>query len=233
MNNTNSYKDFILEPELNLSLRDFLSHYKRYPVMAITGPAGVWKSTLTKILAELLGWIIYTELPDQNPFLSIIKNTKWKVSDLTLWLNNQNYFLATDVAQITKWFIESKFFPVIFDFALTQPFIFSDINLSGNKKKAFDEIFSEQFTTLPKPDIIIEITATDSILVNRLAQRWKYIDEFIIKITEKVNSYYKWWIVQDYFKWSTIKRIENNTELNLTQINWLIKWLVEEMSLNK
>ncbi|MCK9272872.1 deoxynucleoside kinase [Candidatus Gracilibacteria bacterium] len=230
MNKSDSYRDFISEPELNMTLKEFLKHYKRFPVIAITGPAGVGKSTFTRILADFLGGIIYTELPDENPFLSIIKNTKGKVSDLTLWLNNQNYFLATDVAQVTKGFIESKFFPIIFDFALTQPFIFSDINLSGDKRKAFNSIFTEQFKTLPKPDIIVEIKATNDVLVKRLIQRGKYIDDFVIKMTERINSYYNGGIVQDYFRGSTIKRIENNADLNVAQISGLIKGLIEEIS---
>jgi hypothetical protein len=39
MNKSDSYRDFISEPELNMTLKEFLKHYKRFPVIAITGPA--------------------------------------------------------------------------------------------------------------------------------------------------------------------------------------------------
>lgn len=225
----NDYKNLISEPEINLSLSEFLKYYKRYPVIAITWPAWVGKSTFTKILSDYLNWIVYTELPDSNPFLSIIKNTKWKVNDITLWLNNQNYFLATDVAQITKWFIEAKVSPVIFDFALTQPFIFSDMNLSWNKLESFNGMFSEQFSSLPKPDLIIQVTASDDVIIERLAKRWKHIDDFVIKMTVKLNSYYKSWVIEEFYWEDRVKKVSNNEQLNPDDINKIVKWLVEEI----
>lgn len=120
----------IIIPETHTTLKKFLLLQKRYPVIAITGPAGVGKSTITRELARYLGATIYTELPEYNPFLKIIKETSGKVNDVTLWTNNQNYFLATDVGEITKAFQAARDTPIVFDFALTQTLIFSDMNLS-------------------------------------------------------------------------------------------------------
>jgi len=199
LNTEDTYRQHIIEPNDKMSLTSFLLTQKRYPVISVTWPAWVGKSTITNILSKLLWWKIYTELPEYNPFLSIIKETKWKVSDIMLWGNNQNFFLATDVAQITKWFIESRAQPIIFDFALTQPFIFSDMNLNWDFLSAFNAMYKEQFATLPKPDIVIEIKADDGVIIDRLKSRWKHIDEFVIKMVEQLNGYYKSWIVDDNF----------------------------------
>ncbi len=216
-----SHQSEIIVPEVDMVLQDFLLLQKRYPVIAITGPAWVGKSTITRELAQYLWAVTFTELPENNPFLQVLKATSWKVNDVTLWTNNQNYFLATDVAEITKAFIQAKNLPIVFDFALTQPFIFSDINLKWTYLQAFNEMYRLQFASLPKPDIVIEVGAEDETIIQRLQSRWKHIDEFVIKMVEKINGYYKSWIVQENYEWKETKVIyfDNGTQLwNPSQI---------------
>jgi len=219
----------VVVPELQSTLKEFLLLQKRYPVIAVTWPAWVWKTTITKEIASYLWAIIYTELPENNPFLKILKDTSGKVNDATLWVNNQNYFLATDVWEITKAFIKSKEFPIVFDFSLTQTFIFSDINLSWNYLKAFNSMYAIQFKTLPKPDIVVEVVANDEIIIERLTSRWKHIDEFVIKMVEKLNWYYKSWIVEDnYYLDSKYIRFNNSTQYN--DVNSLKGRVIGELS---
>lgn len=216
-----SHQSEIIVPEIDMVLQDFLLLQKRYPVIAITGPAWVGKSTITRELAQYLWAVTFTELPENNPFLQVLKATSWKVNDVTLWTNNQNYFLATDVAEITKAFIQAKNSPIVFDFALTQPFIFSDINLKWTYLQAFNEMYRLQFDSLPKPDIVIEVGAEDETIIQRLQSRWKHIDEFVIKMVEKINGYYKSWIVQENYEWEGTKVIyfDNGIQLwNSAQI---------------
>lgn len=197
----NELPNYIIEPEKETTLKNFLETNKRYPIIAITWPAGVGKSTITNLIASYLWAAIYTELPAYNPFLKIIKETKWKVNDTCLWLNNQNFFLATDVGEITKAFIESSKKPIVFDFALTQSYIFSDIKLTWSNLKTFNEMFEAQFETLPKPDIVIEVQADAEVIINRLSNRWAHIDDFVINMTRKINEYYKNGIVNEFYEW--------------------------------
>lgn len=190
----------IIIPWEHTTLKEFLKLQKRYPVIAITGPAWVWKSTITRELASYLGSKIFTEIPEYNPFLKIIRETGGRVNDITLWSNNQNYFLATDVAEITKAFIQAKDTPIVFDFALTQPFIFADIQLNGNALQAFNTMYHLQFESLPKPDIVIEVGADNETILRRLQARGKHIDDFVQKMVEKLNGYYKWWIVSENYE---------------------------------
>ncbi len=205
----------IIVPLENTTLKEFLKLQQRYPVIAVTGPAWVWKSTITKELASYLWAAIFTEIPECNPFLKIIRETWWKVNDITLWANNQNYFLATDVAEITKAFIQSKNTPIVFDFVLTQPFIYADMQLKGNILKTFNDMYHLQFSTLPKPDIVIEVGADDETIIKRLESRWKHIDEFVQKMVEQLNGYYKWWIVSENYEseWTKVLYFDNSIQL--------------------
>lgn len=214
MTHLNEFTQSIIIPEIDMTLRNFLIAQKRFPVIAVTGPAWVWKSTITHLLAHYLWAKIYTELPELNPFLKIIKETSGKVNDTMLWLNNQNFFLATDVGEISKAFIESRHKPIVFDFALTQTFLYADIKLNWNTLKTFNDMYHEQFKTLPKPDIVIEVQASDTTIISRLENRGKYIDDFIIKMTQKLNWYYKNWIVKENYVWEWVKVIsfDNNED---------------------
>lgn len=202
-------------PKIELSLKDFLTYFKRYPVIALTWPAGAGKSTLTKALQNYLWASVFTEVTHDNPFLKIISETWGKVNDIMLWTNNQNYFLATDVWEITKWFLQAQKNPVIFDFALTQPFIYADIKLHGNALKSFNAMFEEQFSSLPKPDIIIEIEVSTETLLKRIQARGSFIDEHIINMIEELNSYYKKWIVWEKFQSPETKIITLNNDIHL------------------
>lgn len=62
-------------------------------------------------------------------------------------------------------------------------------------------MYSLQFDSLPKPDIIIELQADNSIIVQRLAGRGgKHIDEHVIKLVEAINRYYQNGIVPEYYE---------------------------------
>lgn len=195
-----NFSSEIVVPLKNTTLKEFLHLQKRYPVIAITGPAWVWKSTITKELASYLWATIFTEIPEYNPFLKILRETKGRVDDLTLWANNQNYFLATDVAEITRAFIQSKNTPIVFDFALTQPFIYADMKLHGNILQTFNDMYHAQFESLPKPDIVIEVWADNETILKRLQSRGTHIDEFVQKMVEQLNWYYTWWIVSENYE---------------------------------
>ncbi len=208
--NQEEYISSIISPETDMVLKEFLETYKRYPVIAITWPAWIGKSTITEELSKYLWAKIYTELPNTNPFLKTIDATNYKVNDASLWLNNQNYFLATDVSQITKAFIEASKKPIVFDFALSQTLIFADIKLNWNYLKTFKSMYEAQFDSLPKPDIVIEVQADSSIIIDRLAKRWKYIDEWVIKITELINSYYKNGLVDENYQDTKVLKFDNN-----------------------
>ena len=197
----------IIIPSVESTLQEFLVLQKRHPVIAVTGPAWVGKSTITRELANYLSATIFTEIPENNPFLKIIRATEWKVNDVMLWTHNQNYFLATDVAEITKAFIQAKNTPIVFDFALTQPFIFADMQLSGNALQAFNHMYALQFHSLPKPDIVIEVGADNETIMKRLQARGKHIDEFVQKMVEKLNAYYASGIVEENYSGDDTKVI--------------------------
>ena len=220
----------IIKPEIQIALKEFLLLHKRYPIISVTWPSWVWKTTITEIIANELWAKIFTEQPEYNNFLKVIKETKWMVSDLMTWYWNQTFFLSTDVNEIIKATLLSKTTPIVFDFALSQTFIYSDMNLHWEYLKSFKEAYSFYFDSIVHPDIIIEVKSEDSVILDRLASRWKYIDGLIIKLVEKNTSYFKNWIVWDmYWWWDTrILTFDNsekfpNTSLLVEKVIWFMK----------
>lgn len=214
---------------INISLMEFLNEHKRFPVIAITWPAWAWKSTFVSFLKDNLKAKVFTEKPEESPFLWIIDETKWKV-DESVHFANQNYFLATDVLELTKWFINSKSSPIIFDFWLQQPFVFSDMNLSWLNLKTFNDNFYLHKSILPKPDIIIEIQVNNETLVRRLTWRWDYIDDQLIKRAEELNWYYNYfWIVEEHYNWGLVIKVNNDKNLTSEEMQTMLNTLAEKI----
>jgi deoxyadenosine/deoxycytidine kinase len=138
-NLTDEYKELNLW-EINIILAKFLEKFKRFPIISITWPAWVGKTTITETISKFLWAKIYRELPEINPFLAIISTTKWKAKD-TLWYPNQSLFCTQDAAIITDWFVSALNTPIVFDFAITQTKAFWNIKLKWREKKNFNSLF--------------------------------------------------------------------------------------------
>jgi len=203
---------------MTLALKEFLDKKKRHPIISITGPAWVGKSTISTQISEKLQWVLLTELPEQNPFLKLIKNQNIDPNNPELWWNNQNYFLATDIAQIVKWFDFSSYKPVIFDFSLVQPYIFSQIKLWWTPWfTSFEQMYKLQFNSIPKPDIIIEVSAETKTILERLEKRWKYIDSHLEQVIETLNKNFQKGSVKEHYKWISYINFQNNWD-NLEEL---------------
>lgn len=226
-----NYKQHLsLNWAVNVSLMEFLKEHKRFPIIAITWPAWAWKSTFVSFLKDNLKAEVLREKPEENPFLWIIKETKWKV-DEWVYYANQSLFLATDTAEITKWFKMAKNSPVIFDFGIQQPFVFSDMNLSWSNLRTFNENFHLSNSILPKPDMVIEIRVKNETLTRRLSGRWTHIDDQLIKRAESLNWYYRgFWIVKEFYEWqSLIIEIDNDKDLTSEEMQTMLNTLAEKI----
>lgn len=237
LNLQNEYKHLDFgNVESHFVLAKFLEKYKRFPVIAITWPAGAWKTTFTKTVAKYYNAEIFRELPELNPFLGLIGKTKDKIND-SLWYPNQTFFCSTDSAIVVDGFVNAGKHPIVFDFAITQTKAFGDLKLAGMEKENFTKMFENifygswkwWFGWLPKPDLVIEIRASDESIITRREARGKRVDSVYIDEVGQMNKLYRNGFLHQFYEHVVV--FDNSEEISeeelITKINDFLSTLTQ------
>lgn len=213
-----AFRNNLWEGKTNYTLARFLEKYKRFPVIAVTWPAWVWKTTITEIIAKYYWAVIFREVPEENPFLKIISQTRDKTSEI-LRFQNQMFFCATDSAILVNGFSEAKEKPIVFDFAITQVLAYGNLKLCWQERVNFNNLFNttfhgkrwQLFEWLPRPDLIIEVKATDETIIARREKRRHFLDAKSMDEVWKMNLLYNSWFVKKYF-WDNVIVFNNDSQ---------------------
>lgn len=151
-----------------------LSKYKRIPkFIAVEGPIGVGKTTLTKLLAESFGYETFLEKPSENPFLSDFYNNPSQSA-----LATQLFFLFQRVKQIQELKQGDIFTPVhVSDFLLDKDKLFAEVTLSEHELSLYNQIYDYLALDLPTPDLVIYLQAETKTLFERVIQRGREVEK--------------------------------------------------------
>ena len=153
-----------------------LSKYNTVPkFVAVEGPVGVGKTTLTKLLAESFGYETFLEKPSDNPFLGdFYKNPSQSA------LATQLFFLFQRVKQIQDLKQGDIFTPVhVSDFLLDKDKLFAQVTLSEHELSLYNQIYDYLSLDLPTPDLVIYLQAETKTLFERVLQRGREIEKGI------------------------------------------------------
>ncbi len=141
------------------------SQLPRY--IAVEGPIGVGKTTLTKKLAKSFYYETMLESADQNPFLERFYNNRKQAA-----LPTQLFFLFERTRQIQELRQADMFQPVrVADFLMEKDRLFAKINLDGDEMKLYDNIYLHLTIDAPTPDLVIYLQAPVDVLMHRIAER--------------------------------------------------------------
>ena len=166
-----------------------LSKYNRVPkFVAVEGPVGVGKTTLTKLLAESFGYETFLEKPSDNPFLGdFYKNPSQSA------LATQLFFLFQRVKQIQDLKQGDIFTPVhVSDFLLDKDKLFAQVTLSEHELSLYNQIYDYLSLDLPTPDLVIYLQAETKTLFERVLQRGREIEKGIsFEYLDLLNESYK------------------------------------------
>jgi len=167
---------------------------KKNHLIGIAGNIGVGKTTLTRNLAERMGWKPYYESVIDNPYLDDF------YGDMRRWsFNLQIYFLAHRF-NAQKEIIESAF-PAVQDRT-----IYEDVEIFARSlheqgymnerdHQTYRELFKDMVNYLPKPDLIIYLRASVSTLLSRIKQRGRDFERTISPdYIEYLNNAYERWM---------------------------------------
>ncbi|MCX2983085.1 deoxynucleoside kinase [Halieaceae bacterium IMCC14734] len=135
--------------------------------IAVEGPIGVGKTTLTKRLAESFNYQTLLEQAEDNPFLErFYQNQKQSA------LATQLFFLFQRAQQIQDLRQSDIFEPVrVADFLIEKDPLFARITLDSDEFQLYEKIYNQLTIDAPRPDLVIYLQASTDVLLSRIQNR--------------------------------------------------------------
>ncbi|MDC0222076.1 deoxynucleoside kinase [Gammaproteobacteria bacterium] len=155
--------------------------------IAIEGPIGVGKTSLTKRLAESFNYELLLEKSEENPFLDrFYENSRQHA------LSAQLFFLFQRAQQIQELRQEDLFEPVrVADFLIDKDNLFALQNLDADEYELYLKVYKHLIIEAPTPDLVIYLQAPTNILLDRIQKRGVKAEQFIeLGYLENLNLAY-------------------------------------------
>ena len=166
-----------------------LSIYKKVPkFIAVEGPIGAGKTTLTNLLADSFGYETFLEKPSENPFLP-----DFYVNPSQAALATQLFFLFQRVKQIQE-LKQGDIFSSnrVSDFLLDKDRLFARATLSKEELKLYEQIYAYLSFDLPTPVLVVYLQAETKTLYERVMHRGIEMEKNIsYEYLELLNETYK------------------------------------------
>jgi len=150
--------------------------------IAVEGPIGVGKTTLSQLLAEEFQAKLVLEEAEENPFLpSFYKDPKRNAFQTQVFFLLSRYRQQKDLAQ-QELFSQLT----ISDYIFAKDRIFAQINLADEELGLYENLYQALDAKVPKPDLVIFMQASVDTLRHRIKKRGiryekhisgKYIEE--------------------------------------------------------
>ena len=135
--------------------------------IAVEGPIGVGKTSLTKRLAETFNYKLLLENAEENPFLDrFYQNPRQHA------LATQLFFLFQRAQQIEESRQSDLFEPVrVSDFLIDKDRLFAELNLEKDEYSLYHKVYQHLVIDAPKPDLVIYLQAPTEVLLQRIQKR--------------------------------------------------------------
>tara|TARA_Y100000766_G_C18914626_1_gene610382 strand:- start:4320 stop:5009 length:690 start_codon:yes stop_codon:yes gene_type:complete len=166
-----------------------IREFDRLPqFIAVEGPIGAGKTTLTNLLADSLNYETFLEQPSENPFLH-----DFYINPSQAALATQLFFLFQRVKQIQELkqgdiFLNKR----VSDFLLDKDKLFAKATLSSEELKLYEQIYQYLAIDLPTPDLVIYLQANTKTLYERVMHRGIEMEKTIsFDYLELLNETYK------------------------------------------
>ena len=179
--------------------------------IAVEGPIGVGKTSLSKRLAASFNYELLLENSDENPFLErFYQNPKAHA------LSTQLYFLFRRAQQIQELRQDDMFQPVrVADFLIDKDMLFAQQNLDPEEYALYLKVFRHLTIDAPVPDLVIYLQAPTSVLLDRIRKRGVEAEQLIeLSYLQNLNSAYAEFF--HYFKGPSLLII-NCAEIDLVE----------------
>ena len=194
--------------------------------IAVEGPIGVGKTSLSRRLAESFNYELLLENSDENPFLDrFYKEPKQHA------LSTQLFFLLQRAQQLQELRQEDMFQPLrIADWLIDKDRLFAKENLDSDEYALYVDVFKHLTVDAPIPNLVIYLQAPTEILIDRIQKRGIPAEQFIEReYIENLSAAYT-----EFFHYYTKSPllIINTSEINLVSDDEDYQHLVEYIASN-
>src|SRR5437660_11534647 len=129
--------------------------------IAVEGPIGVGKTTLTKALVKRFGGRSVFEIVEENPFLASFYQDRAKYAFQT-----QLFFLLSRYRQQQELFQQDLFNQItVADYLFAKDRIFASITLDPNELALYERVYQHLGPRVMKPDLVIYLQAPLDVLL--------------------------------------------------------------------
>ncbi|TVZ37777.1 deoxyadenosine/deoxycytidine kinase [Alteromonadaceae bacterium 2753L.S.0a.02] len=135
--------------------------------IAVEGPIGVGKTTLTKNLARTFNYETLLEKAEENPFLE-----RFYANEKNAALPTQLFFLFQRMQQLNELRQQDMFEPVrVADFLLEKDRLFAEVTLDEHELPLYQQVYDHLTIDAPKPDLVVYLQAPVDVLLERIRRR--------------------------------------------------------------
>lgn len=135
--------------------------------IAVEGPIGVGKTSLSKRLAETFNYELLLEKSEENPFLD-----RFYLDQRQHALATQLFFLFQRVQQLQEIRQDDLFQPVrVADFLIEKDQLFAKQTLDRDEYELYLNVYKHLTIDAPLPDLVIYLQAPTEILLSRIQSR--------------------------------------------------------------
>ena len=194
--------------------------------IAVEGPIGVGKTSLSKRLAESFNYELLLENSEENPFLDRFYKEPKQYA-----LSTQLFFLLQRAQQLQELRQEDMFQPLrIADWLIDKDRLFAKENLDSDEYALYVDVFKHLTVDAPIPNLVIYLQAPTEILIDRIQKRGIPAEQFIEReYIENLSAAYT-----EFFHYYTKSPllIINTSEINLVSDDEDYQHLVEYIASN-
>ena len=155
--------------------------------IAIEGPIGVGKTSLSEKLSECFNAELILEESNDNPFLKNFYLDKDRYGFQT-----QTFFLLNRYSQLLELAQRSLFHNgTICDYVFQKDMLFASLNLNKDEFSLYENFYDLLKPKIPAPDLVIFLQSGTDVLMNRIRKRSRDFEKNItFDYLEEVNRAY-------------------------------------------
>ncbi|MBM4430254.1 MAG: deoxynucleoside kinase [Chloroflexi bacterium] len=162
--------------------------------IAVAGNIGVGKSTLTALLSERLGWEVFYEAVDDNPYLADFYR------DMRQWsFHSQIFFLSRRLRHHRQ--ILDRPGTVVQDRSIYEDAeifaenLYRQGNMAERDYRTYREMYEGMTLFLPPPGLVVYLRASVPTLLKRIRIRGRDFEQNVSsEYLEQLNQLYEEWI---------------------------------------